>query len=201
VALQRPGVLAGSLDSAPPHGTKGKGIWMLLSALLVLAVASCATPRDRAVPAAAVECCAAAAPAPPAKASRPPRGLLPDVRRRRAPVLEQLLALPSPRIVERGDTVVDERRIERDLPSRCCPSVMGGQERAPAIGHCERRGIEVLWDVIATVAAERRLAWRAAAGLGSIAPHPTAGSRSYGGPAAYAVPSGYSCDRGVSGGV
>lgn len=60
---------------------------MLLSALLVLAVASCATPRDRAVPAAAAQHSTAAAPVPAVKASRPPHGLLPDVRRRRAPEL------------------------------------------------------------------------------------------------------------------
>jgi peroxiredoxin len=59
----------------------------LLSALLVLAVASCATPRDRAVPAAAAHHSTAAAAVPAAKPSRPPRGILPEVRRRRAPEL------------------------------------------------------------------------------------------------------------------
>jgi cytochrome c biogenesis protein CcmG, thiol:disulfide interchange protein DsbE len=63
-----------------------KGIRMMLPVLLALAVASCATPRDRATPAAA-----AGDPTPAAtvaaRASRPPRGILPTVRRARAPQL------------------------------------------------------------------------------------------------------------------
>jgi hypothetical protein len=91
---------------------------MLLSALLVLAVASCAPPQDRAVPAAAAPHATAAAPAPSAKASRPPRGILPDVQRRRALFWSSFSPYRRWRIVERGDAVVDERRIERVISPR-----------------------------------------------------------------------------------
>jgi peroxiredoxin len=63
-----------------------KGIRMMFPVLLALAVASCATPRDRATPGAAAGHPTTAATVA-ARASRPPRGILPMVRRAPAPEL------------------------------------------------------------------------------------------------------------------
>jgi peroxiredoxin len=65
----------------------GEGIRMMVPVLLALAVASCATPRDRATPAAAAGHSRTVTTVRAAQEGRPPRGILPADRRARAPEL------------------------------------------------------------------------------------------------------------------